>query len=142
MGFVRLCYASANAVGFGGFVMGRRGRAPSGAPLEPTFAEALADTMFALSAPSRIQILYLLLERPHDVSELVAALGMGQSAVSHQLRVLRDHSLVRVDREGSRRVYALADQHVVALLEQAAGHVDARSKQHRLLTRVRAGQSR
>jgi len=112
-----------------------------GAALETAFAEALADTMFALSAPSRIQILYLLLERPHDVSEIIAALGMEQSAVSHQLRVLRDHSLVRVDRDGSRRVYALADGHVATLLEEAARHVDARSKQHRLLARVRGGES-
>ena len=117
--------------------MGRRVGASSASPLEARFADALADTMFALSTPSRIQILYSLLDRPHDVSELVEVLGMGQSAVSHQLRVLRDHSLVTVRREGSRRVYAIYDDHVAALLRQAEHHVRLRSEEHGLLARVR-----
>jgi DNA-binding transcriptional ArsR family regulator len=120
--------------------MGRRGHLNSASPLEPKFAEALADTMFALSTPSRIQILYSLLDRPHDVTELVEALGMEQSAVSHQLRVLREQALVRVDREGARRVYALADDHVVALLGEAERHV--RNRGQGLLARVRGSATR
>jgi DNA-binding transcriptional ArsR family regulator len=117
--------------------MGRRGYLNAGSPLEPRFAEALADTMFALSTASRVQILYLLLDRPHDVTELVEALGMEQSSVSHQLRVLREQVLLRVDREGARRVYALADDHVVALLREAERHVKQRSRGQGLLARVR-----
>ena len=111
-------------------------------PLDPKFAEALADTMFALSTPSRVQILYTLLDRPHDVTELVEALGMEQSAISHQLRVLREQALVRVDREGARRVYALADEHVVALLGEAERHVEQRSRGQGLLARVRGSATR
>lgn len=95
-------------------------------------AERLADTMFALSTPSRVQILGCLLEGPHAVSELIVALGMEQSAVSHQLRVLREHTLVRVERRGRSRVYALYDEHVVALLEEALRHVEQRGKRRSL----------
>ena len=96
-------------------------------------AEQLADTMFALSTPSRVQILGCLLDGPHTVTELMDALAMEQSAVSHQLRVLREHTLVKAERQGRRRVYALYDDHVVALLEEALRHVEHRSRRHRRL---------
>jgi DNA-binding transcriptional ArsR family regulator len=117
--------------------MGRRGQPGPPSPLEPGVAEAIADTMFALSTPNRIQILYTLLDRPHDVSELVDALGIEQSAVSHQLRVLREQELVRVERQGSRRLYALADEYVLALLHQARRHVEHQHQEHGLLRRAR-----
>ena len=91
-------------------------------------AEEVADTMFALSTPSRVQIIGCLLDGPHAVVELTDALGMEQSAVSHQLRVLRDHALVTVERVGRRREYALADEHVRELVEQALRHVAHRGK--------------
>jgi DNA-binding transcriptional ArsR family regulator len=83
--------------------------------------------MFALSTPNRVQILYALLDGPRDVSELIKALGIEQSAVSHQLRVLREAALVRVERAGIRRVYALADEHVAEFLHQAARHIQYRT---------------
>ena len=86
-------------------------------------ADRIADVMFALSTPSRVQLLLCLLDGPRSVSELVDRVGGEQSAVSHQLRVLREHSLVRVDRDGRRRVYALADEEVAGLLDHAARHV-------------------
>src|SRR5271170_2952795 len=89
-------------------------------------AEQLADAMFALSAPSRVQILGCLVDGPLSVGEIAGALEMEQSAVSHQLRVLRDHSLVAARREGKRRVYTLADEHVSVLLDQALQHVERR----------------
>ena len=92
--------------------------------------ESLADTMFVLSTPSRVQILLELADRPHDVSELVQALDMRQSAISHQLRVLREHGLVRVERDGKRRVYALAGEHVAALLRDGIRHLE-QAKAHR-----------
>jgi DNA-binding transcriptional ArsR family regulator len=98
--------------------------------------EELADTMFALSTPSRVEILLCLLERSHDVSELTEALEMEQSAISHQLRVLRDHSLVRVNRQGRRRVYELYDEHVAALVDDALRHVEERSLRGTLRSRV------
>jgi DNA-binding transcriptional ArsR family regulator len=86
-------------------------------------AEAVADAMFALSTPSRVRILSHLRQRPHTVKELMQAIGMEQSAVSHQLRLLREHRLVVAERRGRERVYALHDEHVAALLDSAIGHV-------------------
>jgi len=86
-------------------------------------AESVADAMFALSTPSRVRILSLLRKGPHTVGELMAAIGMEQSAVSHQLRVLREYRLVVAERKGRQRVYALHDQHVASLLDEAIGHV-------------------
>ena len=91
-------------------------------------AEKVADAMFALSTPSRVQILGCLLDGAHSVSELVEALGLEQSAVSHQLRVLRDYELVRVERLGRQRMYALRDEYVAALLRDAISHVERREE--------------
>lgn len=91
-------------------------------------AEQVADVMFALSTPSRVQILACLLDEAQDVSSLATRVGLEQSAVSHQLRVLREHSLVRVERRGRRRVYMLFDSHVDTLLNAALGHISQRSR--------------
>lgn len=91
-------------------------------------SEQVADVMFALSTPSRVQILGCLLDQAHDVSSLAARIGLEQSAVSHQLRVLREHSLVRVERRGRRRVYMLFDGHVDTLLNAALDHITQRSR--------------
>jgi ArsR family transcriptional regulator, nickel/cobalt-responsive transcriptional repressor len=53
---------------------------------------------------------------------LIAATGMAQPAVSHQLRLLRDHRLVVAERRGRERVYALYDEHVASLLDEAERH--------------------
>jgi len=81
--------------------------------------------MFALSTPSRLQILGALRAGPRTVSEIVEAVGMEQSAVSHQLRVLRDHSLLSARRIGRTRQYALRDEHVGVLIDHAIEHVRA-----------------
>jgi DNA-binding transcriptional ArsR family regulator len=117
-------------------------RRSPGRPFTDGVAERLADTMFALSTPSRIQILGCLLDGPRSVSELTDALAMEQSSVSHQLRVLRDHALVTVERSGRMRVYALQDEHVVALLEEALRHVEGgRSEKIGLRGRLRRATS-
>lgn len=103
--------------------MADKGR-PSG-HLRPELAEQIADTMFAMSTPSRLQILVALRFRPRTVSEIVDEVGMEQSAVSHQLRVLRDHGLVSMRRIGRTRQYALRDEHVSALIDDALAHVGA-----------------
>jgi DNA-binding transcriptional ArsR family regulator len=92
-------------------------------------AERVADTLFALSTPSRVQILGCLMDGPRSVSELVEALAMEQSAVSHQLRILREQGLVAVERVGRRSMYALTDEHVLALMEEALRHSERRSSQ-------------
>jgi DNA-binding transcriptional ArsR family regulator len=91
--------------------------------------------MFALSTPSRVHILSCLLDGPHTVSELMEMLGMEQSAVSHQLRILREHTLVRVERRGRLRVYSLYDAHVVTLLDEALRHAERRTSSGRSFRR-------
>ena len=88
-------------------------------------AERVADTMFALSTPTRLQILVCLRAAPRTVSEIVEAVGMEQSAVSHQLRVLRDHSVVTMRRLGRQRQYALRDENIGELIDSALEHIDA-----------------
>ena len=102
-----------------------RARPTAGAAhLDAALAGRLADTMFALSTPSRVLILGCLLAGPRSVSDITEALSMEQSAVSHQLRVLREHQLVRSERVGRMRLYALYDEHVSVLLEAGLRHVD------------------
>jgi ArsR family transcriptional regulator, nickel/cobalt-responsive transcriptional repressor len=97
----------------------------SSARLPDAMAERMADTMFALSTPSRLQILVCLRAAPRTVTEIVDAVGMEQSAVSHQLRVLRQQSVVSVRRIGRTRQYTLRNQHVGALIDDALAHLQA-----------------
>lgn len=94
------------------------------AAVTPEVAERVADAMQALATPSRVLILAQLRERPRSVSELVVAVGMQQSAVSHQLKLLRDIGLVVGERRGRSVVYSLYDDHVASLIDQAVGHVE------------------
>ena len=71
---------------------------------------------------TRLQILCLLRDREVCVHDIVEALDMTQSAVSHQLRVLRDARLVSHRREGRHVYYRLADDHVREMLENALTH--------------------
>jgi DNA-binding transcriptional ArsR family regulator len=91
--------------------------------LDPDTARQVAETMQALATGSRVRILACLGESARSVGELADALGMEQSAVSHQLRLLRHLGLVVGERAGRRTVYALHDSHVGDLLEQAVFHV-------------------
>ncbi len=87
--------------------------------------ERAADMMFALSAPSRLRIVAALRPGSLTVSEIVAAVGMEQSAVSHQLRVLREHQVLSMRRIGRMRRYELADGHIGELLDHALAHAAA-----------------
>jgi DNA-binding transcriptional ArsR family regulator len=94
------------------------------APLDAATAHQVAETMQALSTPSRVRILGRLRDGACSVNELAAAVGMEGSAVSHQLRLLRHLGLVIGERRGRTVVYALHDSHVADLLEQAVYHVE------------------
>lgn len=91
--------------------------------LEDATASLLAETFKALSDPSRVRIVSVLAEAELCVCDLAAALGMSQSAVSHQLRTLRDLHLVRWRREGRQIFYALDDEHVTDLFQRGLDHV-------------------
>ncbi|MFN2225983.1 MAG: ArsR/SmtB family transcription factor [Anaerolineae bacterium] len=84
---------------------------------------ALADMFKALSDPTRLRIVSLLAETELCVCDLAAVLDMEQSAVSHQLRTLRDMHLVRRRRDGRRIFYALDDDHVADLFRRGLEHV-------------------
>jgi DNA-binding transcriptional ArsR family regulator len=94
------------------------------AQLDSATAKAVAATLQALATPSRLQILTRLRQGACPVSEIAAAVGMEQSAVSHQLRLLRNLGLVEHTRRGRSVVYALYDNHVAELLDQAVHHVE------------------
>ena len=102
---------------------GVEGRSTVG-PIDGETARQVAETMQALATPSRVRILGRLREAPCSVGELAAAVEMEQSAVSHQLRMLRHLGLVVGVRTGRTVVYALHDDHVGELLEEAVYHVE------------------
>lgn len=72
---------------------------------------------------TRVRILYVLLESEMCVCDLAMLLGMTQSAISHQLRALKNARLVRSRREGKTVFYTLADDHVKTILDQGLEHV-------------------
>ena len=78
----------------------------------------------ALATPSRLLILGRLRQGRATVGELSEAVGMEQSAVSHQLRLLRNLGLVEGERQGRSINYALYDNHVAELLDQAIFHTE------------------
>ena len=98
-------------------------RARASLPTEDA-ARDLATLFGALGDPTRVRLLAALAVGPLCVCDLAAVLGMTQSAISHQLRLLRTLHLVRTRREGKLVWYALDDDHVRALLAVGAEHVD------------------
>lgn len=87
--------------------------------------ERVASLMGALSNTTRIRALFALLEDGElAVGDLSKAVGMSESATSHQLRVLRHLGLVRRRREGRKVYYCLADDHLGVLLKESLYHVD------------------
>jgi DNA-binding transcriptional ArsR family regulator len=102
---------------------GARGRVTS-ERVDAATAEAVAEAMQALSTPSRVRILARLCDGPCAVGVLASDVGLEQSLVSHQLRLLRHLGLVRRVRDGRAAVYDLHDEHVAVLLAEAVHHVD------------------
>lgn len=94
------------------------------ARLDAATAKSVATTLQALSTPSRLLILATLREGSATVGELTEAVGMEQSAVSHQLRLLRNLGLVDGQRHGRTIVYSLYDNHVAELIDQAIYHAE------------------
>ena len=90
---------------------------------EQTFTH-LADLFSALSDPTRLRIISALLEHEMNVGDIAAQLGMTESAVSHQLRGLRQMRLVRSRKDGRQVYYALDDDHVSKLYRMGMEHVD------------------
>lgn len=103
---------------------GAGGREPSSSRLDLAAAKSVATTLQALATPSRLMILGRLREGSATVGDLAEAVQMEQSAVSHQLRLLRNLGLVDGVRQGRSIVYSLYDNHVAELLDQAVYHAE------------------
>jgi ArsR family transcriptional regulator len=91
--------------------------------LDRPSATRLAELFRALSDPTRVRILSALAVGELCVCDLAAALEMSQSAISHQLRLLRELRLVRRRKDGQMAFYALDDEHVSDLFRQSLEHV-------------------
>ena len=83
----------------------------------------LAEVFKIFGDSTRIKILYALFEAELCVCDMAQLLGLSQTAVSHQLRVLKGSKLVKFRREGKTVYYSLADQHVMSILSQGMEHI-------------------
>ena len=83
----------------------------------------LADLFKVFADTTRIKILFALMARPLPVGELAEAIGATQSAVSHQLRQLKQAHLVKFQRDGKSVIYSLSDDHVYTMLAQGMTHI-------------------
>lgn len=92
--------------------------------LDAATAKTIATTLQALASPSRLLILSTLRDGPRTVQVLADSVEMAQSAVSHQLRLLRHLGLVEGERSGRHIVYRLFDDHVTELIDQAIYHAE------------------
>ena len=103
---------------------GVEGTSTPPAQLDAESAATVAATLQALATPSRLRMLTRLRHGACSVGDLVEAVGMEQSAVSHQLRLLRVMGLVTGTRRGRNVVYSLYDNHVAMLLDEAVYHIE------------------
>ncbi|HEY9628762.1 MAG TPA: metalloregulator ArsR/SmtB family transcription factor [Coleofasciculaceae cyanobacterium] len=91
--------------------------------LEANKAQQMAEFFGVLADPNRLRLLSALAQQELCVCDLAAMVKMSESAVSHQLRVLRSMRLVRYRREGRKIYYGLADSHVINLYREVAEHL-------------------
>ena len=83
----------------------------------------LADLFKVFGDSTRIKILYVLFETEMCVCDIATLLGMSLSAISHQLRVLKQSGLVKYRREGKSVFYSLADDHIRTIIDQGYEHI-------------------
>ena len=83
----------------------------------------VADLLGLFGDTTRVRILYELLDKELCVSEIADKLGMTASAISHQLRILKQGRLVKSRRDGKTIYYSLADDHIVSILSQGMEHI-------------------
>jgi ArsR family transcriptional regulator, lead/cadmium/zinc/bismuth-responsive transcriptional repressor len=96
--------------------------------LDDGSASALAETFRVLGDPTRVRILDALARGEVAVCDLAEVLGLTQSAVSHQLRLLRSMRLVRSRRDGRHIYYIVDDDHIAKLFKQGLEHVQERQR--------------
>ena len=84
----------------------------------------LAELFKVFADNTRIRILYVLFESEMCVCDIAQILNMTQSAISHQLRILKQNRLVKFRRSGKSIMYSLADDHVRAIINQGLEHIE------------------
>ena len=84
----------------------------------------LSQIFKTLSDPTRIKIIYALMNGPLCVSDISELLGMSQSSISHQLALLRTQNLIKVKRRGRRAYYYLDDDHVLCIFKDGLEHAE------------------
>ena len=84
----------------------------------------LAELFKVFGDTTRIKILYVLFETEMCVNDIAEQLNMTQSAISHQLRILKQSKLIKYRRDGKQMYYSLADDHVRTILDQGITHIE------------------
>ncbi len=87
-------------------------------------AQQMADLFGTLADPHRLRLLSALAKQELCVCDLAASVKMSESAVSHQLRILRTMALVKYRREGRNVYYSLADSHIINIYREVVSHLD------------------
>ena len=95
---------------------------------EETELYDLAELFKVFGDSTRIRILYVLFESEACVCDIATALNMNQSAISHQLRILKQNRLVSCRRDGKSVIYSLADEHVRLIIGQGRDHLEEENK--------------
>lgn len=85
--------------------------------------DKIAELFKAFGDPTRVQILSLLQQQERCVGDIAEAVQISQSAISHQLRILKQMDLIKFRRDGKNILYSLADGHVRTILEMGLEHV-------------------
>ena len=91
--------------------------------LDKTVMEYIADLFKTFGDPTRVHILTLLQQQELCVGDIAEAVELSQSAISHQLRILKQMHLIKFRRDGKNIVYSLADDHVRTILQMGLEHV-------------------
>ena len=84
----------------------------------------LAELFKVFGDSTRIRILFELFEKEESVGDIAEALNMTQSAISHQLKILKQSKLIKARREGKSMFYSLADDHVRTIIAQGCEHIE------------------
>ena len=90
---------------------------------EKEIMDFIGELFKGFADPTRVHILYLLADRERCVTEIAEQVELSQSAISHQLRFLKQMHLIKFRREGKNILYSLADDHVKTILQMGLEHV-------------------
>ncbi len=91
--------------------------------MKPQEFDELAQLFKIFGTPTRLQIMYCLIDGEKCVADISTELNMTQSAISHQLSILKENRLIKNRREGKAIYYSLLDSHVMTIIEQGLDHI-------------------